>query len=215
MRRQALRLVSKLFSSADRIRCCGRCSPDECLYSLGVRLGARTTCCFLLARPTLWRPLIPQLGEGAAIIGTIVPPEELGGPGRVAVIDDSREGAFAVRWQRLGPLRTSTGAESVTRSMRLCIPTVQSKRNEHRPPHRARTPSPATFTCSAGRWERARPALLRGLARGLGVEGYVRSPTFVLMTRHHGRLTLAPHRPLPHRQPGGGLGLGAGRAAFR
>ncbi len=30
----------------------------------------------------------------------------------------------------------------------------------------------------------------QGLAAGLGVEGYVRSPTFVLMTRHHGRLTL-------------------------
>ena len=30
----------------------------------------------------------------------------------------------------------------------------------------------------------------QGLARGLGVEGYVRSPTFVLMTRHQGRLTL-------------------------
>ena len=30
----------------------------------------------------------------------------------------------------------------------------------------------------------------QGLARGLGVEGYVRSPTFVLMTRHRGRLTL-------------------------
>lgn len=30
----------------------------------------------------------------------------------------------------------------------------------------------------------------QGLALGLGVEGYVRSPTFVLMTRHHGRLTL-------------------------
>lgn len=30
----------------------------------------------------------------------------------------------------------------------------------------------------------------QGLARGLGVDGYVRSPTFVLMTRHHGRLTL-------------------------
>ena len=30
----------------------------------------------------------------------------------------------------------------------------------------------------------------QGLARGLGVEGYVRSPTFVLMTRHTGRLTL-------------------------
>ena len=32
--------------------------------------------------------------------------------------------------------------------------------------------------------------LTQGLARGLGVEGYVRSPTFVLMTRHHGRLML-------------------------
>ena len=30
----------------------------------------------------------------------------------------------------------------------------------------------------------------QGLARGLGVDGYVRSPTFVLMTRHQGRLTL-------------------------
>ncbi len=30
----------------------------------------------------------------------------------------------------------------------------------------------------------------QGVAEGLGVEGYVRSPTFVLMTRHHGRLTL-------------------------
>ena len=32
--------------------------------------------------------------------------------------------------------------------------------------------------------------LTQGIARGLGVEGYVRSPTFVLMTRHHGRLPL-------------------------
>ncbi len=30
----------------------------------------------------------------------------------------------------------------------------------------------------------------QGVAEGLGVEGYVRSPTFVLMTRHQGRLTL-------------------------
>ena len=30
----------------------------------------------------------------------------------------------------------------------------------------------------------------QGVAAGLGVEGYVRSPTFVLMTRHQGRLTL-------------------------
>jgi tRNA threonylcarbamoyladenosine biosynthesis protein TsaE len=33
--------------------------------------------------------------------------------------------------------------------------------------------------------------LTQGIARGLGIEGYVRSPTFVLMTRHTGgRLTL-------------------------
>ena len=32
--------------------------------------------------------------------------------------------------------------------------------------------------------------LTQGIALGLGVEGYVRSPTFVLMTRHQGRLTL-------------------------
>ena len=32
--------------------------------------------------------------------------------------------------------------------------------------------------------------LTQGIALGLGIEGYVRSPTFVLMTRHHGRLTL-------------------------
>ena len=32
--------------------------------------------------------------------------------------------------------------------------------------------------------------LTQGIAQGLGVEGYVRSPTFVLMTRHLGRLTL-------------------------
>ena len=32
--------------------------------------------------------------------------------------------------------------------------------------------------------------LTQGLAKGLDVEGYVRSPTFVLMTRHYGRLTL-------------------------
>ena len=32
--------------------------------------------------------------------------------------------------------------------------------------------------------------LTQGIALGLGVESYVRSPTFVLMTRHQGRLTL-------------------------
>ena len=32
--------------------------------------------------------------------------------------------------------------------------------------------------------------LTQGIAQGLGVDGYVRSPTFVLMTRYRGRLTL-------------------------
>ena len=32
--------------------------------------------------------------------------------------------------------------------------------------------------------------LTQGIALGLGIEGYVRSPTFVLMTRHTGRLIL-------------------------
>lgn len=32
--------------------------------------------------------------------------------------------------------------------------------------------------------------LTQGIARGLGVEGYVRSPTFVLVTIHQGRLPL-------------------------
>jgi len=32
--------------------------------------------------------------------------------------------------------------------------------------------------------------LTQGIAWGLGVPGYTRSPTFVLMTRHRGRLTL-------------------------
>ena len=32
--------------------------------------------------------------------------------------------------------------------------------------------------------------LTQGIAWGLGVEGYVRSPTFVLITRYEGRLTL-------------------------
>jgi tRNA threonylcarbamoyladenosine biosynthesis protein TsaE len=32
--------------------------------------------------------------------------------------------------------------------------------------------------------------LIQGIARGLGVSGHARSPTFVLMTRYQGRLTL-------------------------
>lgn len=33
-------------------------------------------------------------------------------------------------------------------------------------------------------------SLTQGIAEGLGIEEYIRSPTFVLMTRHKGRLTL-------------------------
>ena len=33
--------------------------------------------------------LMPRLGEGSAVIGTVVPPEELGGRGQVAVMDDA------------------------------------------------------------------------------------------------------------------------------
>ena len=32
--------------------------------------------------------------------------------------------------------------------------------------------------------------LTQGIAKGLGIEGYVRSPTFVLVSIHHGRLPL-------------------------
>ena len=32
--------------------------------------------------------------------------------------------------------------------------------------------------------------LTQGIARGLGIQGYVRSPTFVLVSIHHGRLPL-------------------------
>ncbi len=38
-------------------------------------------------RPEMVEPLVAQLGEGSAVIGTVVPAEELGGPGRVSVAD--------------------------------------------------------------------------------------------------------------------------------
>ena len=39
--------------------------------------------------PEAVEPLIPRLGEGSAVIGTVAPQEESVGPGRVAVVDDA------------------------------------------------------------------------------------------------------------------------------
>ena len=61
--------------------------PDECL-SLALSGGEDYVLLFA-GPPDVVRSLIPGLGEGSAVIGTIVPPEELGGTGRVAVMDDA------------------------------------------------------------------------------------------------------------------------------
>ena len=50
--------------------------------------------------------------------------------------------------------------------------------------------SPGDVILLTGELGAGKTCLTQGIALGLGVEGYVRSPTFVLMTRHHGRLTL-------------------------
>ena len=61
--------------------------PEECLsLALG---GGEDYVLLFTGPPDMMEPLIPQLGEGAAVIGSIVPPEELGGPGCVAVVDDT------------------------------------------------------------------------------------------------------------------------------
>ena len=61
--------------------------PDECLsLALG---GGEDYVLLFTGPPHRVEPLIPELGEGAAVIGSIVPPEELGGPGRVAVMDSA------------------------------------------------------------------------------------------------------------------------------
>ena len=61
--------------------------PDECLsLALG---GGEDYVLLFTGPPDVMEPLIPQLGEGAAVIGSIVPPEELASPGRVAVLDNS------------------------------------------------------------------------------------------------------------------------------
>ncbi len=50
--------------------------------------------------------------------------------------------------------------------------------------------SPGDVFLLTGPLGAGKTCLTQGIALGLGVEGYVRSPTFVLMTRHQGRLTL-------------------------
>ena len=50
--------------------------------------------------------------------------------------------------------------------------------------------SPGDVILLTGELGSGKTCLTQGIALGLGVQGYVRSPTFVLMTRHHGRLTL-------------------------
>ena len=61
--------------------------PDDCLpLALG---GGEDYVLLFTGPPEVVRPLIPELGEGAAVIGAIAPPEELGGPGRVVVVDDA------------------------------------------------------------------------------------------------------------------------------
>ena len=63
--------------------------PDECL-SLALDGGEDYVLLFS-GPPDVVRMLIPRLGEGSAVIGTVVPPEELGGAGLVAVVDDAGE----------------------------------------------------------------------------------------------------------------------------
>ena len=49
---------------------------------------------------------------------------------------------------------------------------------------------PGDVLLLAGPLGAGKTCLVQGFARGLEVKGFVRSPTFVLMSRHHGRLTL-------------------------
>ena len=50
--------------------------------------------------------------------------------------------------------------------------------------------SPGDVYLLTGPLGAGKTCLTQGIARGLDVDGYARSPTFVLMTRYHGRLTL-------------------------
>ena len=54
----------------------------------------------------------------------------------------------------------------------------------------ARVAGAARSCSSSETWAPVRRAFTQGLARGLGVEGYVHSPTFVLAAEHVGRLRL-------------------------
>ena len=57
---------------------------------LGLALGGGEDYVLLFAGPTdLVESLMPQLGEGSAVIGSIVAAEDGGVPGRVAVVDDA------------------------------------------------------------------------------------------------------------------------------
>ena len=58
-----------------------------------------------------------------------------------------------------------------------------------------RQSAPGDIYLLAGPLGSGKTCLTQGIGRGLGVPGYVRSPTFVLMTTHQGRLTLY-HRDL-------------------
>ena len=52
--------------------------------------------------------------------------------------------------------------------------------------------------------------LTQGIAWGLGVGGYARSPTFVIVTQYRGRLTLHHLDLFPDRGPTRGIGHGVG-----
>ena len=73
--------------------------PDECL---SLALGGGEDYVLLFAGPPdVVRPLIHQLGEGSAVIGTVVPSRRVGRPGPGRGGGRCRKGAFAVR-RRLG-----------------------------------------------------------------------------------------------------------------
>ena len=61
--------------------------PDEFLsLALG---GGEDYVLLFVGPPDVVSPLIPQLGEGSAVIGTVVSSEELGGGSRVVVVDEA------------------------------------------------------------------------------------------------------------------------------
>ncbi len=61
--------------------------PGDCLsLALG---GGEDYVLLFTGPPEVVESLMPQLGEGGAVIGSILPPEEPAGPGRVAVVDDA------------------------------------------------------------------------------------------------------------------------------